>query len=164
MVKHLTTTLCLSAIIFFGSGCLVFGANFKKGLDAARKGNFETALREWTPLAEEGDATAQINLGVMYEDGKGVLTNYKTAMKWYKRAAEQGDPRAQVNLGLMYAKGKGVIPDNINAYMWLYIAALTGDGGAISNRDVIAQKMTSADIFSTQALANRCITKKYKRC
>ena len=164
MMKYLTATLCLSAILFLGSVNTILGANFKKGLDAARIGNFEIALREWIPLAEEGDATAQINLGVMYEDGKGVLTSYKTAMKWYKRAAEQGDPRAQVNLGLMYAKGKGVIPDNINAYMWLYIAALTGDGDAISNRDIIAQKMTFADIFSTQALANRCITKKYKRC
>ena len=164
MLKRANATLCLSAIILIGSTGVIFGANFKKGLDAARNGNFEMALREWTPLAEEGDATAQINLGVMYEDGKGVSTNYKTALKWYKRAAQQGDPRGQVNLGLMYAKGKGVRPDNIYAYMWLYIAALTGDGDAVSNRDIVAKTMSSDDILSTQALAHRCITTKYKRC
>ena len=44
---------------------------------------FATALREWTPLAEQGDAKSQYNLGVMYNKGKGVPQNYKTAVKWY---------------------------------------------------------------------------------
>ena len=95
-------------LLFFLLGTPSYSADFNKGLTAARNGDFATALREWMPLAEKGDATAQINLGVMYEDGRGVPVDYRRAVKWYKRAAEQGDVRAQVNLGLMLANGTGV--------------------------------------------------------
>jgi len=47
------------------------------------KCEYATTLREWTPLAEQGDANAQSFLGVMYEYGQGVPQNYKTAVKWY---------------------------------------------------------------------------------
>ena len=51
------------------------------GLDAAQKGDFATALREWTPLAEKGDAIAQYNLGLMYRQGQGVKKDQKIATK-----------------------------------------------------------------------------------
>ena len=65
-------------------------ADYQKGLTAAQSGDFATALREWTPLAKQGDAFAQFNLGLMYDNGQGVPQDYKTAVKWYKLAAEQG--------------------------------------------------------------------------
>ena len=80
-------------------------ADFQKGLDAAERGDYATALREWEPLAKQGDADAQNNLGVMYEEGKGVSQDYETAVKWYTLAAEQGDADVQNNLGFMYEKG-----------------------------------------------------------
>ena len=46
------------------------GQNFQKGIDAANRGDYATALREWRPLAEAGDAAAQYGLGVMYRDGQ----------------------------------------------------------------------------------------------
>jgi len=58
-------------------------ADFQKGLDAYDRGDFATALREWKPLAEQGDANAQVGLGVMYQEGQGVPQNYETAVKWY---------------------------------------------------------------------------------
>ena len=54
------------------AGNTAFAANFQTGLDAAANGDFSTALREWTPLAEQGDADAQNNLGEMYRKGDGV--------------------------------------------------------------------------------------------
>jgi TPR repeat protein len=66
-------------------------ADFQTGLTAYESGNFATALREWTPLAEQGNARAQYNLGLMYENGYGVPKNYKTAMKWYRLAVDQGN-------------------------------------------------------------------------
>ena len=33
---------------------------------------FATALREWEPLAEQGDAAVQFNLGILYRLGKGL--------------------------------------------------------------------------------------------
>ena len=61
--------------------------------------------------AEQGDAMAQNNLGVMYQKGEGVPQDYKEAVKWYRLAAEQGHATAQTNLGGMYYKGQGVPED-----------------------------------------------------
>ena len=69
-----------------------WSADFQKGLAAAQRGDFVTALREWKPLAEQGNARAQVNLGLMYQKGDGVPQNYKTAVKWYRLAGEQGVP------------------------------------------------------------------------
>lgn len=73
-------------------------ADFDKGLSAAKSGDFATALREWTPLAEQGHAKAQFNLGVMYDRGQGVTQDYAEASKWYRKTAEQGDAAAQDKL------------------------------------------------------------------
>ena len=69
----------------------VAAQDFDKGLAAAEAGDFATALQEWTPLAEAGDAEAQIYLCSMYALGTGVPQDYKEALKWYRLAAEQGD-------------------------------------------------------------------------
>jgi len=82
--------------------------DFDKGLAAAKVGDFATALKEWKPLAEQGNAEAQNNLGLMYYKGEGVVQDYKEAVKWYRLAAEQGNGDAQRNLGFMYDIGKGV--------------------------------------------------------
>jgi TPR repeat protein len=72
----------------------LLAADFQAGFAAAQKGDYAAALREWTPLAEQGDAVAQFNLGVMYQQGQGVSQDYQTALKWYALAAEQGDAKA----------------------------------------------------------------------
>lgn len=69
--------------------------DFDKGLKAARAGDFATALREWTPLAEQSHATAQYNLGQMYRLGQGVPQDDAEAVKWYRLADNQGNPFAQ---------------------------------------------------------------------
>ena len=75
--------------------------DFNKGLAAAQAGNWTTALKEWMPLAEDGDSISQYNLGLMYHNGWGVSQDHKEAMKCYTLAAEQGYVRAQTNLGFI---------------------------------------------------------------
>jgi len=75
------------------------------GVAAYQRGDFASALRLFQRLAEHGDASAQCNLGVMYEQGRGVAQNYREAMKWFRLAAVQGNASAQSNLGVMYYKG-----------------------------------------------------------
>ena len=58
--------------------------------------------------AEQGDAAAQNDLGVMHVEGKGVAKDEAEAAKWYRKAAEQGNAAAQRNLGVMYDEGRGV--------------------------------------------------------
>jgi len=88
-----------------------FSADFQKGLDAAQKGDFATALKEWEPLAEQGHADAQYNLGLMYVKGEGVPQDYKTAMKLFRLAAEQEYDRSQFNFGVMFGKVHGIPQD-----------------------------------------------------
>ena len=56
--------------------------DFFKGDEAYQRGDFATALQEWRPLAEQGDAYAQYNLGAMHLKGQGVPQDYVEAAKW----------------------------------------------------------------------------------
>ena len=98
-MRKLTAALCLAVALLIGGPAISWGADFQKGLEAAKTGDYATALREWEPLAEQGDADAQYNLGIMYDEGQGVQQDYKVAVKWYRLAAEQGEANAQYNLG-----------------------------------------------------------------
>ena len=80
---------------------LSFSADYQKGLDAYNHGDFQAALREWRPLAEQGDANAQWELGFMYRFGLGVAENHTEAVKWYRKSAEQGDEWSQNRLKQM---------------------------------------------------------------
>ena len=87
MKRILAPILLLTLLV----GTPAFSADFQKGAAAYKSGDYATALREWEPLAEQGLAAAQSNLGVMYKNGQGVPQDDKTAVKWYTLAAEQGD-------------------------------------------------------------------------
>ena len=63
------------------------------------------AMKWYRDAADQGDASAQTNLGVMYDKGKGVPQNDVEALKWFRNAAKKGDADAQDNLGLMYDEG-----------------------------------------------------------
>jgi len=82
-------------------------ADFNAGEDAYHRGDYATALHEWQPLAEQGQAVAQYQLGLLYANGQGVTKDDAKARQWYEKAAVQGHVEAQANLGvlLMYARG-----------------------------------------------------------
>ena len=121
-------------------GASSYSADFNKGLTAAQSGDFATALKEWKPLAGQGDADAQYNLGLMYLNGWGVPQDDKEAVYWYKLAAEQGVAEAQFNLGNMYYDGQGVSVDYKEAVRWFTLAAEQGDVDAQYNLDFIHRK------------------------
>ena len=80
--------------------------------------------------AEQGDADAQYNLGLMYRNGLGVIQDFAEAVRWYRLAAEQGNAHAQILLGLSYESGDGVIQDEAEAVRWYRLAAEQGDASA----------------------------------
>ena len=108
-------------------------AGFDEGMAAYQRGDYATALREWHPLAEQGNARTQRALGFMYDNGRGVFQDYAEAMKWYRKAAERGDAKAQFNLGNMYDNGRGVPQDYAEALQWYRKAAEQGDAKAQNN-------------------------------
>ena len=112
-------------------------AGIDEGVAALERGDYATALQEFRPLAEQGDAGAQINLGVMYEDGRGVPQDHAEAVKWFKMAAAQGNAEAQHNLGFMYGHGEGVPQDYAEAVKWFRKAANQGVARAQYNLGVM---------------------------
>jgi uncharacterized protein len=135
---------------------------------AYERGDYTQAARQFSPLAEQGNASAQFHLGLMHERGRGVRFDYRTALKWFRKAAAQGYPGPQVNLGLLYERGRGVRKDVIRAYMWYAVAAdlLSGDKGktAVTRRDHLTSRMTAAEIEQAQEMARRCQQSKFKEC
>jgi len=117
-------------------------SDFNKGVDALN----------------DGHSSAQHNLGVMYDKGRGVPIDYTEAAKWYRKAAEHGDPAAQYNLGLMYGNGNGVPQNDQMAYVWLTIAirALQGEElkYAKESRDFAATKLSPEQLAEAQKISS----------
>ena len=90
--KPLTFFLALTFLFLFSGS--VYGDDLQDGLDAFQKQDYKTAYKFWLPLAEQGNAKAQFNLGLMYNNGQGVPQDYKEAVKWYRLSAEQGDRKS----------------------------------------------------------------------
>ena len=90
-MKSLISTLCLAISLACASFGVGWSQDFQKGLDAYEKGDYATALKEWTPLAEEGDSDAQVNLGYMYYYGEGVMEDIVYAHMWATIASSNGD-------------------------------------------------------------------------
>ncbi len=163
-MQRLTKSLSLTLAVFLFSATASWSADFEKGVTANERGDYATAFRIWKPLAEKGNAKAQLNLGVMHYFGLGVPKDYKTAVKWIELAAEQGHANAQFNLGLMYYNGEGVIQDDVYAHMWTNLAAANEDEEGAEMRDLIAIDMSPSQLKKAQALAREYVHKNYKGC
>ena len=105
-------------------------AGFDEGVNFYKAKDYQSALREFLPLANGDDAKAQYALGDMYYSGEGVPKNYSQAADWYRKAAAQGDAKAQLNLGSMYDSGEGVPQNYSQAADWYRKAAEQGDAKA----------------------------------
>ena len=128
-------------------------ADYQAGVDAYERGDYETALKEWRPLANQGLAVAQNNLGWMYDQGEGVAQDYQEAVRWFRLAAEQGYALAQSNLGAMYANGLGVRQNYVQAYMWATLASSQNVELAVKWKDFLVKEMTPAQLTDAQRLA-----------
>tara|TARA_R110000824_G_C14840086_1_gene638880 strand:- start:7 stop:609 length:603 start_codon:yes stop_codon:yes gene_type:complete len=135
-MKHLHS-LVIAISLLVGSVSSVIAQNFQKGLEAYEAGDYQTALTEWRPLAEQGNSDSQTNLGLMYYKGIGVPQDYAEAVKWYRLAAEQGVAVAQKNLGYLYDRGIGVPQDYAEALRWYRLAAEQGNSDAQTNLGVM---------------------------
>jgi TPR repeat protein len=118
------------------------------------------AVRWLRLAADQGDAAARFRLGLMYSEGHGVPQDQAEAAKWYRLAADQRHPQAQYNLGLLYATGEGVEHDYRTAHMWFNLAVVhfprsetRHRNAAISNRDIVAGKLSREDVAEAQERA-----------
>src|SRR5450830_1197872 len=117
--------VCLVAIHAMCSSLAQADA-LEDGVAAYNRGNYLQAIKLYRPIAENGLAEAQYNLGQIYSEGKGVPQDYQEAVKWYRLAATRGFLLAQYNLGGMYREGKGVTQNYQEAAKWYRLAATQG--------------------------------------
>ena len=99
-------------------------AGMEEGKEKA--GAIGDRVKRLEKLAREGDAEAQVALGDLHMEGRGVLHNYSLAMGWYKRAADAGNAEAQFKLAGLYRDGRGVPVYPERSREWLVRAAEQG--------------------------------------
>ena len=116
-----------SALLILTASAGPARADYEAGREAANRGDFARALREWMPLALAGDTNAQYGLGRMYARGDGVPRDFKEARHWFSLAAERGHAKAASKLGTMYEYGDGIPKDEREAAHWYSVAAKAGD-------------------------------------
>jgi TPR repeat protein len=127
---------------------------FQRAQAAYNREDYATALREWRPLAQQGDAEAQYSLGVLYLEGRGVAQGIPRddaeGVKWLRKAADQGHATAQKYLGDLYEEGVGVAKNLAEAHRWFAKAVETyhpdhvGRDDAIQGRDRVARQLATA--------------------
>ena len=128
--KTLFTTALFGASVFsFQSTAWAdtLEQQFQQGSEATTRGDYQTTFKFLLPLAEQGNALAQMMLGVMYAKGLGVKQDDVEAVKWYRKAAEQGYAPAQLVLGALYLSGNGVQVNKSLAKEWFGKACDNGD-------------------------------------
>jgi hypothetical protein len=79
------------------------------------RADYATSLRVWLPLAEHGDAKAQVYVGEIYEKGLGIPPDYVQAAAWYEKAAKLGDAQGLNHSAYLYEQGLGVAKDTVRA-------------------------------------------------
>jgi len=112
----------------------------KKARQLVKKGQAEKALPLYLKLAEQGNAEAQFQAGLIYANQQETAKNDRQAIDWLTKAAEQGHRAAQTKLGFMYAAGKGVAQSYSSAIYWCYKAAEQGDATAQFNLGLMYAK------------------------
>jgi len=123
MRKIFSVFVLLVSLFVYGE---VLAQDFRKGIDAGKRGDYSTAFSELKPLAEQGMAAAQFIIGMMYSKGDGVAQDFKQGVKWIRKAAEQGNMGAQYSLATFYDTGLGVVKDDKQDVKWLRKSAEQG--------------------------------------
>lgn len=149
-MKHLFHISVLPLVLLVTAP--TYAADYQTGVEASLRRDFATAYQEWEPLAQQGDASSQFQLGWLYLEGNGVPQDLQQGINWYTRSAEQGYAFAQTALGRLYEQGRGVPQSLPMAFMWYSIAASTWDKTAARDKDRVAAQMSHAQLAEGQKL------------
>ena len=126
-MKNQAIGLCIIALFVASCGSSQSRPVSQEGpTQPPTRGSFVSPTRSLPSLAEQGNVEAQFNLGLLYDQGRGLPKDKQEALRWYRRAAIQGDMFAQNALGDNYWEGTGVPKDDREAVRWWRLAAAKG--------------------------------------
>lgn len=139
--RHIAVIICLLLL----TGCATH--NIKQGADAYARGDFDEAAKHWIPHAKEGNAYAQYNVGILWEQGLGrTPLNTNEASNWYFLSAKQGYIPAMVRLANLQRSGG----HEEAAQSWLVLAARWGDSSASTALRTWGKEVPPADLLAQQ--------------
>lgn len=99
-----------------------------EGQSAFNAGNYTLSFAIWSNLATQGNADAQVFVGLSYDNGWGTERSERLARVWYRKAAKNDNTSGQYLLGLHYIQGSNA--ERAKGLMWLQRAADNGDNAA----------------------------------
>ena len=131
-------------------------AEFELGLKFANAGgsqNVAQAILHFLNAADQNHVRAQVNLSIMYAQGRGVRRNQAQCLQWLSKAATLGDAEAQYTLGMMQNRismdqerqAEGEL--RIEAYKWLRLAAAQAYPNAQTGCDFVSLGMTRESVI-----------------
>jgi uncharacterized protein len=112
-----------AALLALAPSTVSVAGPYEDGDAAFRRKEYGIAMGQWLPLAQGGDARAQVGIASIYLNGLGIAPDHSLALSWCKKAADKGEPNALYLLGSMYRDGHGVERDAIRALALLRKAA-----------------------------------------
>lgn len=119
------------------------------------RADYSTSLHVWQPMAEQGDPTAQVYVGEIYEKGLGLPPDYAAAAMWYQKAADQGSARGENHLAYLYEQGLGVGKDPVRALnLYRTAAGLKSDELTFKSEVVAIQSAAQVQIDDLTAQLN----------
>lgn len=119
---------------------------------SVQSADYIQAAHFYTKQAEEGNAVAQYNLGIMHAMGQGFVRDTVEAALWFRKAANQGNAAAQYQLGMnlqrssFNALSADAAESMIEAYKWFHLSAAQGYLGSVDSCSQVALKMTHEDV------------------
>ena len=127
-------------------------------------GSYGQGFEETKRQAEQANAPAQLNLGIMYAKGEGICVNDVEAMRWIGLTAKQENIAAQYSLEFMYHQGEGVPQNHVKAYILYSVVAAQGEADALINRDRIFEELTPDQRTREQEITAKCFESDYQNC
>ena len=100
------------SVLLFMLSFSAHARNYNEGFVAAESGNYQSALQQWGPLAEQGHPIAQFNLALLYHSGSGINLDESKALEWYEKSAKNGYYKAQEYMAVGYREGWFGLPKN----------------------------------------------------
>jgi hypothetical protein len=152
--------------LLFGSPVAARADNVSDGDAAFHNGDYAKAKRLLMPLAKEGNAVAERDIGLMYFGCNGVAHDSHEAIRWFLLSARQGQIGGQVSLGIAYAVGEGVEQNLAQAYVWFSAAASQRVARTLAAkyRDHVAAELPPDQLLKAQGTAARCKATNYRDC
>lgn len=132
----------------------VFAGDLEDGVNAYNNKDYDSAAKFFSKAAEQGNAQAQLKMGMLYATGSGVALDDQKAVSWYLKASEQKIAEAQFYAAVRYANGQGIGMDYVESCKWLIISGKAGFEFSTLFREFLEKNMTPDNIAEAQKRAS----------